>query len=200
MLSLASPWPTLNEPVLSLSCIIMNIHLSVCENLCVCVCDALAGMKEAITIYLNHNPSLCLNNKSSWQQFYLSPQPNKTSFVLGAKEEPSLFSVMLLFYFKEQSGQSGLSYWLPYNSLFTHIHTCFTLPLSLILDESSGLTEEGKAWVPFVPPGEEKYWLQHCLEYLWHSEMMFLHTQGPFPNATKHNLDFMQMCTSHRGC
>lgn len=38
MLSLASPWPTLNEPVLSLSCIIMNIHLSVCENLCVCVC------------------------------------------------------------------------------------------------------------------------------------------------------------------
>lgn len=124
MLSLASLWPALNEPVLSLSCIIMNIHL------CVCVCVGHWQALKKLLLSTHHNPSLCLDNKSSWQQFYSAPNTTKTGFVLRAKLK-----------------KEGFSWWVPHNVMpLFFFYSC----LMKALDKRG---ERGRAWNIFATPG-----------------------------------------------
>lgn len=179
MLSLASLWPTLNEPVLSLSCIIMNIHLCLWEPLC--VCDALAGMKEAISIYsitIRHFVWIISqadnNSTDGWN-------PNRTGFVLEAKEAPSLFPVLQLFTSKGNvAGQGYLSESRTIVCLHTYTHTscsCF----HLFLMKAQNWRKEkktGKAWIPFVPPGQKIHNTSDT-----HSEIISIHKQRAIFNA-----------------
>lgn len=196
MLSLASLWPTLNEPVLRLSCVIMNIHRSVCENLCVCA--ALAGIKEAITIY---SITIChfvwIISQADNNCTYRQTQTKQALF--WAKEEPSLFPV--LKHFKSNVAVRVIllgpiqSFFTTFVCIHTNVHT---LPLSLMLDESSGLKKKKKERLEF--PLCHLGTATNIALNTTHTrlEIIFVHTQGPFLKQS--NVVLKQMCTSQRGC